>query len=177
MTRLFALLAAMILATASGAADLDDRYAVIGTMTAEVGDTTLELVIVRDTEKGNASAQQRKIMGKYLSLNFYAATVGDNGRPGSPAVQVTLMDQTGRMTLLSAELFDEQGYEAPMAMGADGGTAKLTSYSFEDGRLEGRVEGEFLRLQDYMSEPKPADGAQPVPVRLTFGLDMPPLEK
>lgn len=176
MFRPLTLVAAFGLAVPALAADLDAQYTAIGTMTAVIDGQTHDLVVVRDTASGDAMAAQRKFMG-YLSLNVVGAMIGEDGRPTIPNVQVTLMDQSGSMGLLSAEVFDDQGYDAPMVMGDDGGTGKLTAYSFEDNRLEATLEGEFLRLQGYMSEPKPADGAQPVPVTLTVSVDMPPLEE
>lgn len=176
MIRIFAAMVAALLAGVAGAADLDPQYERIGTISAEIGGETQQLVVIRDTETGQAMAEQKKIMGSALSQNVVAVAVDDDGRPTRPNLQVTLMEQGGRMGLLSAEIFDDQGYDAPLVMGPDGGAGTLTRYAFEDGRLEAVVEGDFLRLQGYMSEPKPAEGATPVPAVLRLSVEMPPLE-
>ncbi len=176
MLKHFALGLFCALATPTLAAELSDRYDAIGTMTVTLGDETLELTIPYDREQDSAYAEQKMIMGQFLTLNTVGQTVTADGQPGQPMVQVTLQKQGGGMALLSAEVFDEQGYDAPMAMGADGGTGALTEFSFENNRLEARVEGSFLRLTGYMSEPRVADGAEPVAATISWSVDMPPLE-
>jgi hypothetical protein len=73
-------------------------------------------------------------------------------------------------------MFDDQGFDAPLVMGADGGEGTLISYSFEDNRLEAEVRGTFLRLTGYMSEPKVAEDAAPMPVTIRWSVDIPALE-
>lgn len=174
--------AASLLALASAlplsAGELSDRYEAMGTMTAQIGGDTLDLVIPYDREKDRAYAEQKMIMGSFLTVNTLGRTVDDSGKPASPMLQVTLQKQMGRMALLSAELFDEQGYDAPMAMGADGGQGSLTAYELtDDNRLTATVEGDFLRLTGYTSEPRVADGAEPVPVTIRWTVQLQPLEQ
>ena len=166
----------LALALPAAAAELSDRYEAIGTMTVTLGDDTLDFVIPYDREKDSAYAEQKLIMGAFLTLNSVGQTVGDDGKPGRPMVQVTLQKQGDALKLLSAEMFDHQGYDAPMVMGADGGTGDLVEVSFENDRLEARVEGSFLRLTGYMSEPRPADGADPVPATISWSVDIPPMD-
>ena len=176
MTRFFPALAALALATPLAAADLADRYTAMGTMTAQIGGETLDLVIPYDTEKERGSAEQKMIMGQFLTINVLGMAVDENGEPGRPMLQVTLQKRMGDMGLLSAELFDDQGYDAPLAMGADGGTGELSEFTMEGDTASGVVTGEFLRLTGYTSEPKVAEGAAPVPVRIEWRVDLPPLE-
>lgn len=122
----------------------------MGTMTAQIGGDTLDLVIPYDTEKERGSAGQKMIMGQFLTINV--------------------------LGLLSAELFDDQGYDAPLAMGADGGTGELSEFTMEGDTASGVVTGEVLRLTGYTSGPKVAVGAAPVPVRIEWRVDLPPLE-
>lgn len=167
---------AVVLALPAGAAELSDRYEAIGNMTVTLGDETLELVIPYDREKDSAFAEQKMIMGSFLTLNSVGQMVGSDGEPGRPMVQVTLQEQGTTMALISAEVFDDQGYDAPMVMGPDGGKGALIGYSFENDRLEARVEGDFLRLTGYMSEPKQAEGAEPVAATISWSVDIPPLD-
>jgi len=166
----------LALALPAGAGELSDRYEAIGTMTVTLGDETLDLVIPYDRQKDSAYAEQKMIMGSFLTLNAVGQSVGPDGAPGRPMVQVTLQKQGGSMALLSAELFDDQGYDAPMVMGPDGGAGELVAFSFENDNLDARVEGAFLRLTGYMSEPKPAEGATPVEATISWSVDIPPME-
>ena len=90
---------------------------------------------------------------------------------------MTLQKQGGGLQLLSAELFDDQGYDAPMVMGPDGGSGSLTSHTFEDDVLTAEIQGQFLRLTGYLAgEPKPADGASPQDSVVRWQVTLPPLE-
>jgi len=176
MLKPFAFGLVLALAPPALAAELSDRFEAIGTMTVVLGDKTLDLVIPYDGETNSAFAEQSIIMGQFLTLNSVGMLVDETGEPGQPMVQVTLQKQGGGMNLISAEVFDEQGYDAPMVMGADGGAGTLTDFSFENDRLEARVEGNFLRLTGYMSEPRVADGAAPVASTITWSVDIPPMD-
>ncbi len=171
-----ATLMALVTASPAAAADLADRYTEMGTMTVTLDGAEMALVIPYDTEDDSGYAEQKMLMGSFLTMNIVGQTVGEDGEPGRPLVQVTLQEQMGKMGLISAEMFDEQGFDSPLAMDSDGGEGRLTEYSFENGRLEGTVEGTFLRLADYMSEPKLAEGATPQPVTIRFEVDLPPLD-
>lgn len=159
------------------AADLDGSFAEIGRMSAEVDGVTHALVLVRDAE-GRATAEQKTIIGQ-LTINLLGQTVGKDGMPGSPMVQVTLQGQPGAMRLISAEVFDEQGYDAPLAMvpgGGEGGDGALAEFALEGEVTTGRVEGAFLRLAGYLSEPRVADGAEPLPAKITWEVTLPPMD-
>lgn len=80
----------------------------------------------------------------------------------------------GKLGLISAEPYDEQGYDAPLAMDAEGGKGTLSEYSLQDDRLKITVQGTFLRLRDYMNKPKLAEEATPVPVTISRQVDLPP---
>jgi len=176
MTRFLSAIAALCIAAPAFAADLADRYTAMGTMTVQLGDKTLDMVIPFDTEKQRGYAEQKMIMGSYLTVNAVGRVVQPDGTPGSPMVQITLQKSTGDMRFLSAEVFDDQGFDAPMAMGADGGDGTLTAFSMEGNTASGVIEGEFLRLTGYSSDPKVAEGATPVPARIEWNVDLPPLE-
>jgi len=177
MTRLFALLAAAGLAMPLSAAELNDRYGAMGTMTVSLGGETLEMVIPHDREKDRGYAEQKMIMGSFLTINTVGRVVDDTGAPGRPMVQVTLQKRSGEMALISAEVFDEQGFDAPLAMGADGGQGALTAFEMgDDNTVTATVEGNFLRLTGYTSEPRVADGATPVPSTINWTVTLPPLE-
>jgi len=159
------------------ASDLDSRYDAIGEMTVTLGTDTLTLVVPYDREKDTAYADQKMIMNSFLTLNTVARAVGADGKPGRPMVQITLQQRMGRMDLISAELFDDQGFDAPMTFGVDGGDGELVEYSFENNRLEAAVTGDFIRLEGYSTgQPKVADGASPVPVEIRWSVDIPPME-
>lgn len=158
------------------AADLADRYDAMGSMSVDLDGRMIEMVIPYDRDRDRAYAEQKMIMGSFLTINTVGRVVDDAGNPGSPMVQVTLQQQGGKMGLISAEMFDDQGFDAPLVMGADGGEGTLASYSFEDNRLEAEVRGSFLRLTGYMSEPKVAEDAAPMPVTIRWSVDIPPLE-
>lgn len=176
MTRLLSAIAALCLATPLAAADLSERYTAMGTMTARLGDQTLEMVIPFDTQEQYGNAEQKMIMGSYLTINVVGQVVESDGTPGSPMVQITLQKRMGDMAFLSAEVFDDQGFDAPMAMGADGGDGTLTAFTMEGNIASGVIEGDFLRLTDYNSEPKVAEGATPVPTRIEWNVELPPLD-
>ena len=166
-----------VLAEAAAAQELAARYEAMGRMSVDLGGEAMELVIPFDKEKNRAYADQKMIMGSFLTINAVGRTVKPDGKPGSPMVQVTLQKQSGALALLSAELFDEQGFDAPMAMGADGGEGRATEVSFENDHLEASIEGMFLRLTGYSKgEPAPAEGAAPVPVTIRVSVDLKPLE-
>lgn len=179
LQRIHAGAAAVVLVSAGAlsAAELSPRYEAIGEMTVELGGEVMDLVIAYDKQKDSAYAEQKMIMGSFLTINSVGQTVAETGKPGRPMVQVTLQRQSGSLKLLSAELFDEQGYDAPMVMGADGGKGAVTGVSLEDDHLEAVVEGSFLRLTGYMKgTPAPAEGAEPRPVKIRWSVDLPPLK-
>ncbi|GGO50492.1 hypothetical protein SAMN05444398_101995 [Roseovarius pacificus] len=176
MARFFPAPVAVAHATPLSAADLADRYIAMGTMTAQIGGDTLDLVIPYDTEKERGSAGQKMIMGQFLTINVLGMAVDEDGEPDRPMLQVTLQKHMGDMRLLSAELFDDRGYDAPLAMGADGGTGELSEFTMEGDTGSGVVTGEVLRLTGYTSGPNVAEGAAPVPVRIEWRVDLPPLE-
>ncbi|WP_428512190.1 hypothetical protein [Roseovarius sp.] len=177
MTRFFTAMAAMLLAVPAWAAELSDGFEAIGTMTVTLNGETMELVIPYDVEGEEAYAEQKMIMGSSLSINAVGQTVGEDGTPGRPMVQVTLLEQGGEMRLLSAEIYDDQGYDSPLAMGADGGEGTLTAFDLtENNTLSATVEGTFLRLTGYMDEPRVADGAEPVAATIRYKTQLAPLE-
>ena len=177
MTRIFATLSALFLALPVWAAGLSDRYEAIGTMTATLDGAATDMVITYDREKDRAFAEQKMIMGSFLTINTVGQVVGDDGEPGRPILQITLQRQAGKMALLSAEIFDEQGYDAPMVMGPDGGEGTLTAFEMgDDNTVTATIEGTFLRLTGYMDEPRVADDAQPVPARVDWPVTLPPME-
>ncbi|MGR3323225.1 MAG: hypothetical protein ACU0DK_14990 [Pseudooceanicola sp.] len=178
MNRLVSLLTAALLATPIYAADLDDRYEQMGTLSITLDGATQNLVIPYDTERDRASAEQKLIMGSYLTINVLGRSVGEDGKPGSPMVQVTLQRRSGDMKLLTVEMFDEEGFEAPLSMGVDGGEGALTAFEMtEDNQLTATIEGDMLRLADYMGDPKVAEGATPQPATISFSVTLPPLEE
>ncbi|WP_135501278.1 hypothetical protein [Roseovarius aestuariivivens] len=168
---------AALIAAPLWAAELNDRYEQIGTLQFTRGGETLDLVIPYDTERDRAYAEQKVFMGSYLTINVLGRSVDETGKPGSPMVQVTLQKRSGEMAFLTAELFDEQGYSAPLSMGPDGGKGTLTSFEMtDDNAVSATIEGEMLRLQDYTGEPKVAEGATPEPVTISFSAQLAPLE-
>ena len=171
------LIAAGLMPVATVAADLAPRYGAMGEMTVELGGETLQLVIPHDKEKDRFYAGQKLVMGTVLTLNIVGRAIGEDGMPGSPMVQVTLQRRAGELHLLSAEMFDEQGFDAPRVMGDDGGDGGLASASFDNDHLEAVVEGHFLRLTGYSKgTPAPAEGAEPEPVTIRWSVDLPALK-
>ena len=172
------MLLAFLLAAPLQAAELNERYDQMGTLSITLDGETRNLVIPYDTERDRGNAEQKMIMGSFLTINVLGRTVGEDGMPGSPMVQVTLQRRSGDMQLLSVEMFDEQGYAAPLSMGPDGGKGTLTSFEMtEDNQVSATVEGELLRLADYTSEPKVAEGATPQPTTISFSVTLAPLEE
>ncbi len=166
-----------LFASLANAGELNDSYSEMGRMSAQIGDQTFELVIPFDLEEEFGYAEQKLIMGSFLTINTAGRLVDDAGEPSGPTLQITLQKQGGELQLLSAELFDEQGFDAPMAMGADGGPGELVSHSFENDVLTAEVRGSFVRLTGYRTgEPKPADGASPQETVITWQVTLPPLE-
>ncbi|MGK7754138.1 MULTISPECIES: hypothetical protein [unclassified Roseovarius] len=146
-------------------------------MTVTLDGETMEVVIPYDVERERAYAKQRMIVGASLSINAVGRMVDEDGTPGRPMVQVTLLEQGGEMRLLSAEIFDDQGYDAPLAMGADGGDGTLTAHEMTgDNVVTATVEGSFLRLTGYTDEPRVADGAAPVAATIRYEVALAPLE-
>ncbi|KRS11476.1 hypothetical protein XM53_16135 [Roseovarius atlanticus] len=177
MTRFFTAIAAIVLAAPAWAAELNDDFEAIGTMSVTLDGETMELVIPYDVDGEEAYAQQKMIMGSTLSINAVGQTVGKDGTPGRPMVQVTLLEQGGEMRFLSAEVFDEQGFDAPLAMGADGGDGTLSAYEMSDDNVvTATVEGTFLRLTGYTGDPRVADGAAPVAATIRLEAELAPLE-
>lgn len=166
-----------LLAGAATANELNNDYSEMGRMSVQVGDRELELVIPLHEESGDAFAEQKLIMGSFLTINTAAQEVDDDGEPSGILVQVTLQKQGSSLTLLSAELFDDRGFDEPMAMGADGGAGTLTSHSFDNDVLTAVIEGTFVRLTGYMSgEPVADSDEQPLPAVIQWEVTLPPLE-
>ena len=169
---------AVLLAAPVHAAELDDRFEEMGKMSITLDGDTRTLVIPYDTENDRGYAEQKMIMGSFLTINVLGQTVGEDGMPGSPMVQVTLQRRSNDMQLLSVEMFDEQGYAAPLSIGPDGGTGTLTAFEMtQDNQVSGTVDGEMLRLADYTGEPRVAEGAVPQPTTISFSVTLPPLEQ
>jgi hypothetical protein len=178
MNRLVSLLIAVLLAPPIYAAELDDRYEQMGTLSITLDGDTQNLVIPYDTERDRAYAEQKLIMGSNLTINVLGRSVGEDGKPGSPMVQVTLQRRSDDMKLLSVEMYDEEGFEAPLSIGLDGGEGTLAAFEMtEDNQVTATIEGEMLRLADYMSDPKVAEGATPQPATISFSVTLPPLEE
>lgn len=176
MRTLFCFLAA-ILAGPVAAADLNDRYSEMGRMTVEVGDQVFELTIPYDLEMDLGYAEQRMIAGSFHTINTAAREVNGDGEPSGPTFQVTLQHQGGGFRLISAEIFDERGFDEPMVMGPDGGTGALTSHNLEGDRLTAEVQGTFVRLTGYgTGEPKPISGEAQLPGVIKWQVTLPPLE-
>ncbi|MBW4981493.1 hypothetical protein KZZ07_02965 [Mameliella sp. CS4] len=177
MTRFLSFIAAMLMAVPGLAAELDDRYESMGTMTVTLDGTATRMVIPYDREKDRPYAEQKMIMGSFLTINTVGRVVDETGKPGRPMVQVTLQKRNGDMALISAEIFDDKGYDAPMVMGADGGDGKLVAFEMTpDNVVTATVEGTFLRLTGYTSEPRVADGAEPVAATIEWTAEIAPLE-
>lgn len=178
MIRFLAAATLSCLAALVSAADLDADYAQAGRVTAEVGGVTHDLLIVKAPGEEAPSAL-RQMIGTQLSVNFVGYTVQEDGTPGGPMVQVTLAGEPGSMRLVSAEMFDDQGYDGPLVMDPDdlGGQGAVTEHALDGDVTAGRIEGEFLRLTGYTSEPRVADGAEPLPVTITWEVTLPPLEE
>lgn len=176
--RLTAAVAAALACSAAplSAAELADRYEEMGRMEVTLDGETRELVIPYDTESDRYYARQRMILDSFLTVTTVGRALAENGMPVRPMLQVTLQRRNGEMTLLSAEMFDGEGFDTPLAMGPDGGSGEVTEYSFDDDVLVARVEGEFLRLRDYMGDPAVAEGASPVPVTITWETEVAPAE-
>ena len=172
MLRVLAPLAALTLALPAMGQELLPRYKVMGTVAVTVDGTEHSLVIPYDTETDNAYAAERNIMGR-RSINLLARTVGDDGIPGSPMLQLTFWVKDGAGDILSAEFFD-QGMDAPLAAGADGGAVAFGEFSItDDNEISATFAGEFVRMADYMSEPVVAEGTSPVPVSGTVTVTVP----
>jgi hypothetical protein len=180
MTRLFvafALAAGLGATTPSppAAAELAERYEAMGTMTVELGDETLDLVVPYDIETARAFAERRMIMGDFLTINVLGRTVAEDGTPGRPMAQVTMQERGDGMHLLSAEVFDARGYDSPLVMGADGGEGEIADFSLDGDALTATVEGTFLRVTDYADDPQVADEPQAVAARVEVSVDLPPM--
>ena len=177
MTRFLSIVAALFMAVPVLAADLDERYESMGTLTVTLDGTATQMVIPYDREKDRPYAEQKMIMGSFLTINTVGRKIDETGKPGRPMVQITLQKRNGDMALLSAEIFDDKGYDAPMVMGADGGDGKLVAFEMTpDNVVTATVEGTFLRLTGYTSEPRVADGAEPIAATIEWTADIGPLE-
>lgn len=148
------------------AQDLAGSYEVMGTVTAQVGDTVLDLVVPYDRERQAANALAMPIMGTWTSLNLVGYSVDPDGRPGVPMVQVTLLVKGEGAEVQSVELFDDQGMDAPMIMDGDFGAISLESYSYEGEQLNTVVTGQMVRVRGYSAGEPVADGADPVAARV-----------
>lgn len=172
MFRVLPALFAAMLALPVAAQELLPRYSVMGTVTVTVDGTEHHLVIPFDTDNDSASAEENNFMGR-RSVNFVAYTVGDNGKPGGPMLQLTFWVKDGAGDLLSAEFFD-QGYNAPLAVESDEGALTFSAFSItEANEIEASFAGEFLRMENYMSDPAIAPDATPVAFNGTVVVTVP----
>ena len=176
-TALAALVLAVAVAGRVAAGELAPRWEAIGRMQLEMGGTVTELVVAHDREKNRSKAEQKLLMGSYLTVNVVGQTVNDAGKPASPMVQVTVQQRNGTFELVSVELFDEQGFDAPMVIGPDGGQGDLTAIAYRADRIEATIAGSFQRLTGYSKgTPAPAEGTAPVPVAIQLDVSLPPLK-
>ncbi len=161
MFRFAPAIAATMLTLPAVGQELLPRYSVMGTVTVTVDGTEHDLVIPFDTDNDSASAEENNFMGR-RSVNFVAYSVGDDGEPASPMLQLTFWVTDGAGDILSAEFFD-QGYDAPLAVESDEGTVAFSAFSItEANEIEASFAGEFLRMENYMSAPAIAPDATPV---------------
>ena len=175
--RLFFGLLFALAASSAAAEGLSSKYSEMGLMTVSFEDQELKLTIPYDREEGFGFAEQKMIAGSFLTINTAAQQVNTEGEPSGTLVQVTLQGQGGRLELLSAELFDERGFDAPMAMGVDGGDGDLVSHTLEGDTLIAEVQGTFVRLTGYRTgEPKVDSGEAPLRAVINWEVDLPPIE-
>lgn len=83
------MLTAVLLAAPINATELDNRYEQTGTFSITVDGETQNLVIPYDTERDRAYAEQKFIMGSYLTIDVLGCSAGEDGKPGAPRVQET----------------------------------------------------------------------------------------
>ncbi len=161
------------LSAGATAQDLNPRYTVIGTGTAHIGDATHMLIVPYDTEKDRARAKESNFgMGRSFSVSLH--TVGAEGKPGSPFLQLTFQISKGQPDWVTAEFFDAQGISAPLAAGPDAGTVAFTAFDISaDNQVTASLAGTFLRLKDYTTAPAIADSAAPVPFTAEIMVNVP----
>ena len=155
---------------------LTERYETMGTIEARVGDTTYSMIVPYDVARNRPHAEQKAIMGTFLTINFLGHVVAPDGTPDRPILQVTLQKREGDMSLVSAELLDDLGYGAPLVMGGDGGRGALVSFELEDSVVSGKIEGMFLRLDGYAPNRSIAAGTTPIPATIELDVTLPPLQ-
>ena len=169
---------AIPLATPASAepAMLSDRYEAMGTIDAQLGEATYRLIVPYDIVRNRPHAEQRMIFGSILTISILGHVFGQDGTPDRPMLQITLQNRQGEMALISAEILDGAGYDAPLVMGSDGGQGDLVSFTLEDNVLSGTIEGNFLRVSGHAPDRSVAEGAEPLPATLELAVTLPPLE-
>lgn len=168
--------AMMALVLPAGAQTLSDRYEARGTVAAEIGGETLELVVPFDLENKNAFALVTAIMGTSTSVNVVGMSVGETGKPAPPMVQATFLTSGTGTSVVSVELFDEGGMDAPAIMSDEFGSVTLDRFSFDGKTLEAEVSGQMQRVAGYAQGNPAADGAPPVPARIVISTEVAPAE-
>ncbi len=144
-------------AAASGtSASADSRYEQIGAIEATVNGEAMTFPVFYDTEKDRSFVDERE-SGNIRSVNVMGATVGEDGKPGSPRMQVlaqlgsygmkniTINDGSMMHPLESAGMqtdvtFDEDGSNGVYS-GSFSGTLTRTDAEEMDGTEEVIFEG------------------------------------
>lgn len=152
----------------AAAQELAARYMAMGNMAVSVEGQEHRLVIPFDKEKNRAYALEKDVLG-HRSVNLLARTVGTDGAPARPMMQLTFWVEEGTGELLSAEFFDDQGMSAPLVANSDFGSAAFTEFTMtEENKVTAAFSGRFLRMENYTSQPQVAQGVEPVEISGEF---------
>ncbi len=137
------LLSTSLMTTFASAQELNDDYAVMGTLKLFFDEQEHTLVIPRNKSNNRGGVLEREYMQKRF-ISVTASTVNSKGAPGSPLVNINFTADTktdGSVDLTEFSYTDGQGYRKPMlAQQFRMGKLELTSFEFQP---DGSVKAEF----------------------------------
>jgi hypothetical protein len=140
----------VLFATALHAAEFSARYAPLGTGTFQINGTDQSVMSYLDTEKDRASVKLR-VFSDTPSYNLQFRSVGDDGAPALPGLQVDFQISGGAPSGVNISVIDQPGWEVLLA-GPDGGPVSLTDLIVDGTTVSGNFTGTLHRVDMRTSE-------------------------
>lgn len=139
------LLVASAFAAPLSASEFSERYDSTGTVTASVNGEALNLQSWFDKQRTRSSNSAEEHMFGDVFYNIVAATVGENGRPANPMVQISfIMRADGSVLPVDLWLIDAD-FMRPLAAGDNGGPMSMSGVASDGTSLSGEFEGRLVR--------------------------------
>lgn len=151
------------------AADFSARYEATGTASATVDGETFELRSWLDKERGRSSNKVDDI-GSGMFYHVLVATVGPDGKPANPMVQLSFIKYDDMAKPTDIWLIDET-FIRPLAAGENGGQIHAFDVTFDGSAMSGTFEGSLVRYDQSTGQ---VDRSEPeVSISGSFSVEVP----